>query len=243
MKQIGCKIIRLESVDSTNNYVANLVKEHKIDDGTVIMAVEQYDGRGQRGAEWLVKPGENLTFSFFIQNVNLSVEKQFVLTQIVSLSLVNFFLKLGIEAEIKWPNDIFIGKKKIAGVLIENQITGSNLKNSIIGVGINVNQLEFLNLNATSLKNIKGGHFNIDELLFSFISSFNAVTSKYQFDFQNINQAYLNEMYLLGVKSSFRVSGKQIIGEILGVSGTGKLILEQESGIEEYDLKEIQFNL
>ena len=84
--KIGTKIIRLESVDSTNNYVANLLKAREINSGTVVLADEQFAGKGQRGSEWATNAGENLTFSFFLDNVNLSVNRQFELTQLVSLS-------------------------------------------------------------------------------------------------------------------------------------------------------------
>ncbi len=124
--QIGQKIIHLESVDSTNNYVANLIQRKEITHGTVIMADEQFAGKGQRGAEWHVNPGKNLTFSFLLENINLSISQQFFLTQVVSVSLVNLLKKLKLTAQIKWPNDIYINRNKIAGVLIENQVVKRN---------------------------------------------------------------------------------------------------------------------
>ena len=142
MEQIGRKIVRLESVDSTNNYTANLIKSGELVHGSVIMAVEQTNGRGQMGAEWLVKPGENLTFSIFLDNVNLSVDNQFFLTRLVSVSLIDFLANFNIPAMIKWPNDLFVNDKKIAGVLIENNVSGSFIQKSIIGIGLNVNECE-----------------------------------------------------------------------------------------------------
>ncbi len=131
--QIGRKIIRLESVDSTNNYIANLLKEGVLEDGTVILADDQYAGRGHRDSEWLANAGENLTFSFFLDNVNLSVQNQFYLTCIVSITLTQLLDKYGISSKIKWPNDIYVDQKKIAGVLIENQLSSTYIKSSIIG--------------------------------------------------------------------------------------------------------------
>ena len=154
--QIGQKIIHLESVDSTNNYVANLIKRSEITHGTVIMADEQFAGKGQRGAEWYVKPGENLTFSFFLENVNLSVSQQFYLTQVVSLSLVDVLTTLKLTAQIKWPNDIYIKDRKIAGVLIQNQVSNGMVNTAIIGIGLNVNQQSFEGFSATSLISEEG---------------------------------------------------------------------------------------
>ena len=147
--KIGQKIIRLDVVDSTNNYIANLIKQGSIDSGTVIMADEQFAGKGQRDAQWQSSAGENLTFSFFLDDVNLSVSRQFNLSQVVALSLYNFLNNLGLDATIKWPNDIYIKGRKIAGVLIENQLKGSLIKSAIVGVGLNVNQTEFQGFSAT----------------------------------------------------------------------------------------------
>ena len=110
--EIGQKIIHLDSVDSTNNYVANLINEGKIEHGTVVLADAQLEGRGQRNARWSVNAGENLTFTVFMDNVNLSVARQFFLNRLVSLCLVRFLCKLGLSPKIKWPNDIFVGGKK-----------------------------------------------------------------------------------------------------------------------------------
>jgi BirA family biotin operon repressor/biotin-[acetyl-CoA-carboxylase] ligase len=177
MKEIGSKIIRLESVDSTNNYTANLIKEGKIDHGTVILAVDQFGGRGQRDAEWLVKPGENLTLSIFLDRVNLSVENQFRISKWISLAVVDLLASRGIQAEIKWPNDIFVNGKKIAGMLIENSLGSSLVKSSIVGIGLNVNQTEFSGFEATSMKLELGDHSSLDELLFSLIGKINNKSS------------------------------------------------------------------
>ena len=172
--QIGRKIIRLESVDSTNNYIANLLKEGILEDGTVILADEQFAGKGQRNSEWLTSPGENLTFSFFLSNVNLSVQNQYFLTCIVSISLVQLLNKFGLDAKIKWPNDIYINNKKISGVLIENQLSSSEIKNSIIGIGLNINQREFDGLNATSVLVETEIRRTPMDVLYSFIEIFNS---------------------------------------------------------------------
>ena len=134
--KIGSKIIHLESVDSTNNYAANLVRQGNCDHGTVILADDQFLGKGQRGSEWIATKGDNLTTSIVLTPDNLSVEDQFYLTCLASLSVVDTLKEYHIEASIKWPNDIYVEHKKIAGILIENSFQGNSIKSSIIGIGL-----------------------------------------------------------------------------------------------------------
>lgn len=238
--KIGNKIIRLESVDSTNNYVANLVKEGNIDSGTVVLADEQSKGKGQRGAVWLSNAGENLTFSFYLESVNLSVEKQFILTQIVSLSLIYLLSRLGITAKIKWPNDILVGKDKIAGVLIENQLAGSEIKSSIVGIGLNINQRSFEEFNATSLFLESGLQRTPFDVLLSYIDAFNQKVNELS-RFSEMKVNYLNELYQFENLATYEDMNGKFDGKIIDVLPSGKLILEVESETREYDLKEVKF--
>ena len=238
MKPVGRKIIRLESVDSTNNYTANLIKASDVTHGSVILAVEQTSGRGQRNAEWLVRPGENLTFSLYVDEVKLSVNEQFKITQLVSLAICDVLKKYSIVAKVKWPNDIYVDSKKIAGVLIENQLQGGNIKSSIIGIGLNVNQTSFEGFDATSLKLTTGNFTNIEEVLFAFIHSFNERIERTA----NIEAEYLEKMYLINESASFlNQAGHKFEGEIIGVAPTGKLQVRVSEGVKEFDLKGIQF--
>ena len=123
----GHRIIHLPSVDSTNNYTANLLREGKIGHGAVILADEQLVGRGQRGASWTSKAGENLLVTFLATPDNLSVSNQEVITQFITVSIADFLGNIGISGSIKWPNDIYVGGKKLAGILIENALNGGNI--------------------------------------------------------------------------------------------------------------------
>ncbi len=241
MMEIGRKIIHLDSIDSTSNYIANMVRTNEIGHGTVILADEQFAGRGQRDSEWSAKPGENLTFSVFIDNVNVAVTDQFVLTQVVSLSLVKILRQFGIEADIKWPNDIFVNRKKIAGVLIENQLKGKLIKNSIIGIGLNVNQTEFDSFIATSIKKELGAFKNVRDVLYSFIYTFNKVWNKYIIDFHLLSEEYHQNLYLIDAEAQYEDVEGQFTGVIKGVQPSGHLILEKDSTEKYYDLKEIKF--
>ena len=237
--KIGRKIIRLDVVNSTNNYIANLVKEGTIDSGTVIMADEQFAGKGQRDAQWQSSPGENLTFSVFLDDVNLSVDRQFKLAQVVALAIERFLNNIGLNSEIKWPNDIYVKGKKIAGVLIENQLRGSQIKSAIIGVGLNINQTQFTGFKATSVKLELGENKLPYELLYSFISAFNTEIEKLHDDL--LHGEYLNNLYQRNIMSNYQDGQGAFQGQIMDVLDNGKLVLLKNGVLKHYDLKEITF--
>lgn len=144
-------IIWLDSIDSTNEEAKRHISD--IDNLSVLSAYEQTDGRGQRGNTWTSTPGENLMFSIVLKNPKVSARDQFVINEITSLSIVDFLSQHRISARIKWPNDIYVGSKKICGILIENSLRGSGISSSILGIGLNINQRNFdVNLpNPTSM--------------------------------------------------------------------------------------------
>lgn len=240
--EIGRQIIHLDRVDSTNNYTANLIKTGQIASGTVILADEQYAGRGQREAEWLSQAGENLTFSIYLDSVNLSVDRQFVLTQLVSLSILDLCERLGMKARIKWPNDIYCGDRKIAGVLIENQLQGDVVKSTIIGIGLNVNQHEFKGFKATSLFMETGVHRLPKEILFSYTLSFKAMWQKYMDGrYERLKTDYLRNLYRLGVRAKFSDELGEFFGTITDVEDSGKLIIQRGNDLYTFGIKEVQF--
>ncbi len=240
--QIGQKVLHLTSVDSTNNYAANLLKRGELVNGTVILADDQFAGRGQRNTKWQSNPSENLTISFFLDDVNLSVDRQFVLTQLVTLGLLHFFEKEDIEAVIKWPNDIYVGNRKIAGVLIENQLRGNQVQSAIVGIGINVNQKGFDGLTATSIFNETGAFSSITEQMFSLIHSMNEVFARHKSDFTTLKEMYETHLYRKNVRAKFEDVHGKFTGVIQGTTDQGELIVLRDNQQEQtYSLKEISF--
>ena len=161
---IGSNIIFLPEVDSTNSYATELLKNVNIAEGTVIHTAHQTQGKGQRGNSWEAQIASNLTTSIVLKPSFLELKNQFFLYQITALACYDLMAELlnnsQYDIKIKWPNDILVNKKKIAGILIENVITHSTLNYSVIGIGINVNQLLFTDgINATSLKKLS--HINV----------------------------------------------------------------------------------
>ncbi|MES2799390.1 MAG: biotin--[acetyl-CoA-carboxylase] ligase [Bacteroidota bacterium] len=239
---IGKKIVLLDEVDSTNNFAAKLLLEGKLVPGTVIMADHQTEGRGQRTAVWVSDAGENMLFSVIFEHDNMAVANQFQLSQMIALSIVHFLRKIGIPAKIKWPNDVLVNKKKIAGVLIENQLAGGLVRSSVVGIGINANQLQFEITTATSIRKELDEFKPIQELLYQFIGSFNELTEKIHSQ-EELQSNYLQELF--GYKEILQYEDDQgeFAGEIIDVAADGRLIVLKNGVAVKYDLKEISLLL
>ncbi|MFO0495619.1 MAG: biotin--[acetyl-CoA-carboxylase] ligase [Flavobacteriia bacterium] len=235
----GHRIIHLPSVDSTNNYAANLLREEKIGHGAVILADEQSAGRGQRGTSWTSKAGENLLVTFLALPDNLSVSNQEVITQFITVSIADFLGNIGISASIKWPNDIYVADKKLAGILIENALSSGNIVSSIIGVGLNVNQINFESLNATSIAAELGEKRPIMDVLFQLIDAMNKNWSA--LNNSQLKQRYLSNMYLLNVPAFFEDENGRFAGIIRGTDERGRLEIETNGKLKYYSLKEVSF--
>jgi BirA family transcriptional regulator, biotin operon repressor / biotin---[acetyl-CoA-carboxylase] ligase len=166
---VGQNFITLKEVDSTNNFLKGLLSNSKpLMEGTVIMAENQYAGRGQQQNGWHAEPGKNLTFSLLLRPHFLPVPDQFDLTRVISLGVFDALCPiLGEKLKIKWPNDIYYGDNKLGGMLIENMILGGQIKNSVIGIGVNINQENFPESlsNAISVKQILHGDYDLKTLL------------------------------------------------------------------------------
>lgn len=157
------EILTLERADSTNSWVAT--QEHTLADMTVVRAIEQTQGRGQRGNSWESQPNMNLTFSMIHRPEQFEARRQFGISQAVALGVVDMLSDYGVEACVKWPNDIYVGDRKICGILIENSITDRLLTRCIIGIGININQEQFISdaPNPVSLRQLTGRLYDLEE--------------------------------------------------------------------------------
>jgi BirA family biotin operon repressor/biotin-[acetyl-CoA-carboxylase] ligase len=242
---IGSEIIHFKRVDSTSNYIATLLKESKVVNGMVILADEQTEGRGQRGAKWQSTPGQNILCSFFIQHNELSTKHQQNITHFVSLAIINCLNHFGLKAKIKWPNDIVIENKKIAGILVENQFQGQKIKSSIIGIGLNVLQEDFDFINCTSILKESKKEILIKPVLNQLIYSLNQeFIHLQQHSFSVLEKNYTNNLWLLNESSEYETeNGEKFIGIIKGTDSLGKLMIyrEDKSRLESFGLKEIKF--
>ena len=199
-------IIWLQSVDSTNEEAKRHISD--IDNLSVLSAYEQTEGRGQRGNTWTSTPGENLMFSIVLKNPKISARDQFGINEITSLSVVDFLSQHGISARIKWPNDIYVGSKKICGILIENSLRGSVISSSIIGIGLNVNQRNFdVNLpNPTSMALCQPeSTYEIHQCLEEFMDIFRSYVSRLM-DYGtgvSLRESYISKLWRLNEQTIF----------------------------------------
>jgi BirA family biotin operon repressor/biotin-[acetyl-CoA-carboxylase] ligase len=241
---IGNQIIHLDRVDSTSNYIATLLSAGKASNGMVILAEKQTNGRGQRGTTWQSDSSKNILLSFFITHNSLEIINQEVITHFVSLAIANCLEKFEIHAVIKWPNDILVGNRKIAGILIENQLRGSKIQSSIIGIGMNVLQTSFEFEGSTSIclenqKNILKNEV-LDELIKQLNHFYHFIEQKSFIELKNV---YLEKLWLYQTESIFESSGEKFTGKIIGTDTYGRLQIESNNEIKTFDLKEIKFTL
>ena len=237
-------IIKLNAIDSTNSYLKAMASVNLPKDFTVVVADHQTQGRGQMGTTWQTEDGKNLTASVFKAFGFVDVEKQFYISMAVALSICKALEIFKIsQLSIKWPNDILSANKKICGTLIENVIKENQLKGSIIGFGLNVNQKYFDNLpKASSMSLLTGVVYNKDEVLSQILKQlqyyFAILESK---DYEKLKVEYESLLFRKDKPSTFKnEDGTTFSGIIKGITETGKLNVWTEDGvIKTFDLKQV----
>jgi BirA family biotin operon repressor/biotin-[acetyl-CoA-carboxylase] ligase len=237
-------IIKLDAIDSTNNYLKKIILNEGVNDYTVVTAKFQTQGKGQLGTEWESEHSKNLICSVYKKEINIKVQDQFVISALVSLALIKTLRKVNLSnMHIKWPNDIMSDNKKICGILIENIVKENYIKDTVIGIGLNVNQTIFNNLpNAASIKNLIGTTCSIDEILKDLVKNvkycFNELDKS---SINSIFEKYEDALFRINKPSTFKNSkGEVFSGYIKGVSRSGKLsVMLEDNLVESYDLKEI----
>ncbi|MEN9447213.1 MAG: hypothetical protein RJA25_503 [Bacteroidota bacterium] len=242
----GRFLIHLPSVDSTNNFAKEHISNSSPIDGTVILADEQFAGRGQIGNTWQVEPNKNLTFSIIYNTSFLKASEQFYLNIAISLGIrvaLNTVLDNNFEIAIKWPNDILVDRKKISGVLIENTISGNFLKNSIIGIGINVNQTIFSNApNACSLAQLTGREVDrntvFEKILMSIEKYFLRLRER---KFEQLKAMYLENLFQYNISAKYQQQHLPFEGKIIDIEASGVLVIKSGNEIRKFNFKEVEF--
>ncbi|QNL50806.1 biotin--[acetyl-CoA-carboxylase] ligase [Olivibacter sp. SDN3] len=243
---VGENVITLQRVNSTNDYLkSKLSNSTPYQEGTVIMAVEQYAGKGQAGNTWVSEAGQNLTLSILLNPTFLLPKEQFRLNIAISLAIIECIKPiLGESVRIKWPNDIYVNNKKIGGILIENIIRGSKWKHAIIGIALNVNQTSFgiQKTKACSLKKLLNKDFDLHKLLKLLCA---AVSKQYHVLKKGGHllqrELYKQCLFRFNTPSSFLIDGVQVIGTITDVDDQGKLIIDFDGHLTKFCIKEISF--
>ena len=239
------KIIKLNAIDSTNSFLKKKMSNLEIDDFTIVYSQNQLKGRGRTTKQWISEPNKNIAFSLFKRFKKSELEHLFILNVIVSISILELLKNYSVKhTRVKWPNDIMVKNKKISGVLIENKIKKNNSINSVIGIGLNVNQTNFSNLNyATSIINEIGSFIDIDslanELAFIIKSNFKFHESNSNFYLDQYNNKLYNKNQTVRFKNN---NGKIKVSKIIKVDFNGDLMMMNEKGkIEYFTENEIKF--
>ena len=221
-------------------------RDEKYREGDVVWADFQTAGRGQRGHLWHSAKGENLTFSVVLEPTFVPIAEQFSVSEVIALSLVDMLAEYGIEAKVKWTNDIYVGDRKLVGILIEHSLAPTSLRRTIVGIGINVNQTEFdASLpNPVSMAQLLGRELNAEGVLRCFMGH---LQENYEL-LRSGGKAELHDRYntLLYRKNEYHTyalpSGEKFSAKIVGTAPSGALCLENESGeTKDYLFKEVEF--
>lgn len=240
-------LIHIEETDSTNNYLCELSEKQSIAEFTVAMADFQTAGKGQRENSWEAAKGRNLLFSFVLYPSFLEARKQFILSQIVSLAIKEELDQWTDHISIKWPNDIYWKDKKICGILIENDLTGTYLDRSISGIGVNINQEKFFSNapNPISLRQITGQEYDCRLILNNIVQRLKTYYSSLkEGETAHITQRYQDALFRKGGMHRYSDAGGEFLARIEGVEADGHFILQDESGkIRRYVFKEVQYIL
>jgi BirA family biotin operon repressor/biotin-[acetyl-CoA-carboxylase] ligase len=227
------EIIYLDEVPSTNNYATSQLSNKEVSEGTIFLTFRQTQGRGQAQNVWESEDFMNLTFSLVIKPEFMPASSQFLISQMVSTGIIGALERLTEGVMIKWPNDILIGNRKMGGILIENSIMGSQIAWSVIGVGLNVNQMQFGNYRpeAISLKQILGRDVDSEELLFSI---YDEIMSRYLMikdgNELEVTNDYFKKLFRMGEWWKYRAEGAEFDARITGTDEFGRLRLEDRNG-------------
>lgn len=244
-KSITNTIVRLQVTDSTNNYANSLIRSIDVAEGTVFLTYEQTTGRGQAGNFWESEPGKNITFSMVLYPDFLEIRRQFMLSKVVTLGVYSALNKYVDQLSIKWPNDIYAGNKKLGGILIENSVMSGLLQSSVVGIGLNVNQVHFCSTapNPVSLKTLTNQHFDCELLLTEVLTGINRYYALLRNGGgQEIDEEFISALYLMNKHHLFRSDADIFNGVITGVNEIGQLQIRKEDGrIAEFHFKEVEF--
>jgi BirA family transcriptional regulator, biotin operon repressor / biotin---[acetyl-CoA-carboxylase] ligase len=243
---VGKKIIEFQHLDSTNDYCRQIADIEKLEEGTVVWARHQSNGRGQGKNSWESQKGRNLTFSVILKPEFLEAADMFLLSMVISLGITGYLREHTGEVSIKWPNDIYAGSKKIAGILIESSVMGNRVLYSIAGIGININQTRFPGHlpNAVSLKQLTLRSYPLKDSLISICSN---IGSWYRLleggESGKVRDTYTGQLYRLNESHLYVENNNRFSAVIRGVDKFGRLLLEDGQGsLRPFGMKEIEYS-
>lgn len=235
------RLVKLDAIDSTNDFLKSLSQHENVENFTVVSAENQTKGKGQMGSVWNSEVGKNLIMSMLIKNVLTDINAIFQLNVFVALSVIEVLQKHAIpKLSVKWPNDIMSGNKKIGGILIENAIKADGIQ-SVIGLGLNVNQTNFDHLpQASSLVLAAGKTFDKGVLLIEIAETIERNIPQISSD--HLWENYTSNLFRIGIPTPFeKPSSEKFMAMIDGVEADGKIRLQlEDDSFETFGIKEIK---
>jgi BirA family biotin operon repressor/biotin-[acetyl-CoA-carboxylase] ligase len=242
---IGSKILRYENLPSTNSRASELLKSGEMPEGSVVQSDFQTAGKGQRGNKWESEAGKNLLISIILYPESILPAEQFLLSMTISLGITDFLDKYISGSKIKWPNDIYFGNDKIAGILIENTIIGEQTESAIAGIGLNVNQEDFpATINKpVSLKMITGENYDTRLCLEQLIGPLDIRYKQLLYGDRNRLRAdYISRLYRYKEWYTYKKEETVFTGRISDVLPDGMLLIEEKSGRQQgFYFKEVAY--
>jgi len=239
---VAKKVVFMPSCHSTNDICAGIVEKDRPSDGLVVITDFQEKGRGQGNNKWISERGENLILSYYLDTSFLPVKNQFFLNMAVSLSVSELIREfLDSHVEIKWPNDIYY-HRKICGILIQNSLRGYSMEYSIIGIGLNVNQVHFPIENATSFREVSGKWYSLQSVfeLLSLKLESNYLMLK-EGIFEQIKIRYMEKLRWLNENRKFSANGRTFNGEIIDILPQGSILIRTDQGDQAFTFQEVSF--
>ncbi len=237
-------LIKLNAIDSTNNYLKQLSKEKELDNYTIVLANEQTNGRGQMGTVWSSEAGKNLTVSVLVKDLDVNDITIYEFNVLIALAAVETVVSCtDATIQIKWPNDIMADGKKIVGILIENSYKSNLTFTAVVGIGMNLNQTNFDHLpQANSLVNITGVEWDPEFMARKLVENIEKMRADLKDNSSELWERYNQLLFKRDVPSVFEdTKGNRFMGIITSVNEQGQLVvLEENDSINTYELKQIK---
>ena len=236
-----------DELESTNDELLRHVGDY--DNLSVVAAVNQTAGRGQRGNRWLSAPGDNLTFSLLLKPVALPVREAMAISCWASLAVRDALQGVGVSAVIKWPNDLYVGNRKITGMLVENGLEGPDIAWSVVGIGINLNQTEFPGelMNATSVRRLTGRTVDPASFLETICRGLEGLLPRLETPEGRalLRSEYEKDLFRKDIPAAYRdlATGREFTGVLRGITSEGLLRVEAEGRERTFGFKEISYKL
>lgn len=227
--QKGRKWVFFDRIDSTNAQSVTHYKDWNLKSGDIVYTDDQFQGRGQRGKTWLHTPKHHVAMTYYWVPTKLDADKSFIANQAVALAVCDALHHWDVQTHIKWPNDIYVGDQKVAGILIQNILKGKSVERGFVGIGINVKSQNFSSElpNPAALEDFYPEGIASEEVMHKTAEALDIrLRESISGSLEGIREEYLKRMYLKGIETDFTVGTEHIRGTIIGVQEDGQLLVQ-----------------